>query len=82
MIALELNIFEKENKKFMRNKNTITDIYRIRAHDSIMCGGFCIGFINFMLKGKTLLYYTKLFFPNDYLKNDKIIPKYFQYLKR
>ena len=43
-----------------------------------MCGYFCIGFIDFMLKGKSLFDYTNLFFPNDYKKNDKIILKYFQ----
>ena len=47
-----------------------------------MCGYFSIGFINFMLKGKSLLDYTNLFSPNDYEKNDKIVLKYFQYLKR
>ena len=35
-----------------------------------------------MLKGKSLLGYTNVFSPNDYEKNDKIILKYFQYLKR
>ena len=49
------------------------NIYRIQAYDSIMCGYFCIGFIDFMLKGKSLLDYTNLFSPNDYEKNDKII---------
>ena len=39
---------------------------------------FCIGFIDFMLKGKSLLEYTNLFSPNGYEKNDKIILKYFQ----
>ena len=43
-----------------------------------MCGYFCIGLIDFMLKGKSLLGYTNLFSPNDYKKNDKIILKYFQ----
>ena len=56
----------------------VTNIYRIQAYDSIMCGYFCIGFIDFMLKGKSLLDYTNLFSPNDYEKNDKIILKYFQ----
>ena len=32
---------------------------------------FCIGFIELMLKSKTLLEYTKLFSPNDYEKNMK-----------
>ena len=31
-----------------------------------MCGYFCIGFIDFMLKGKSLLHYADLFSPNDY----------------
>ena len=43
-----------------------------------MCRYFCIGFIDFMLKSKSLLEYTNLFSPNDYEKNDKIILKYFQ----
>ena len=43
-----------------------------------MCGCFCIGFIGFMLKGKSLLEYTNLFSPNEYKKNNKIILKYFQ----
>ena len=43
-----------------------------------MCGSFCIGFIDFMLKGKSLLEYTNLFSPNEYKKNDKTILKYFQ----
>ena len=42
------------------NKN-IANIFRIQAYDSIMCGYFCIGFIDFMLKRKTLTEYTNLF---------------------
>ena len=44
----------KEIKTFINNNNIKTNIFRIRAYDSIMCGYFCIGFIDFMLKGKTL----------------------------
>ena len=68
----------KEILKNIWNKKIITNIYRIQAYDSIMCGKFCIGFIDFMLKGKGLLDYTNLFSPNDYEKNGKIILKYFQ----
>ena len=68
----------KEIKRIIGNKNIITNIYRIQAYDSIMCGYFYIGFIDFMLKGKSLLDYANLFSPNDYQKNDKIILKYFQ----
>ena len=68
----------KEIRKFIRNKNIITNIYRIRAYDSTVCGYFCIGFIDFMFKGKTILEYTNLFSVNEYKNNDKIILKYFQ----
>ena len=68
----------KEIKKFRGNKNTITITYRIQAYDSIMCGYFCMRFIDFILKGKTLLDYTNLFSPSECQKNDKIILKYFQ----
>ena len=43
-----------------------------------MRGYFWIRFIDFMLKGKSLLEYTNLFSSNDYEKNDKIMLKYFQ----
>ena len=43
-----------------------------------MCGYFCIGFINFMLKSKNLVDDTNLFSPNNYEKNHKIILKHFQ----
>ena len=67
----------KEIIKFIKNKNIKTNIFRIQAHDSIMCGYFCIGFINFMFKGKTLTEYTNLFSPNDFKRNDDTILNYF-----
>ena len=42
-----------------------------------MCGYFCIGFIDFMLKGKNLIDFTNLFSPNDFKKSDDIILNYF-----
>ena len=57
----------KEIKKCI-GKNIITNIYKIQAYDLIMCGYFCIGFIDFMLKGKSLLGYTNLFSSNKYEK--------------
>ena len=42
-----------------------------------MCGYFCIGFINFMLNGKSLTDYAGLFSPNDVKKNADIILMYF-----
>ena len=67
-----------EIKKFIRNKNIKANIYRVQANDSIMCGYFCIGFIDFMLAGKTLIDYTNLFSPYDFNKNDSIILSYFK----
>ena len=32
-------------KKFIGNKNIKTNIYRIKANDSIICGYFCTGFL-------------------------------------
>ena len=68
----------KEIKAFIGPSLSITtNIFRIQAYDSIMCGYFCIGFIDFMLAGKTLTEYTNLFSPNNFKKNDDIILNYF-----
>ena len=63
--------------KFIENKNIKTNIFRIQAYDSIMCGYFCIAFIDFMLKRKTLTEYTNLFSPNNFKKNDDTVLNYF-----
>ena len=55
-----------------------SNIFRIQAYDSIICGYFCIEFINYMLKGKTLLDYTNLFSPNDFKKSDQVIKRIFK----
>ena len=68
---------EQSSSAKARNKKIITNIYVIQAYDSIMCGYFCIGFINFMFDGNSLTDYTNLFSPNDLKKNDDIILKYF-----
>ena len=62
--SLGVEYISKSIKKFIGNKNIITDIYRIKAYN-LMCGYFCITFINFMLKNKSLLDYTNLFYPNE-----------------
>ena len=55
-----------------------SNIFRIQTYDSIVCGYFCIEFINYMLKCKTLLDYTNLFSPNDFKKNDQVIKRIFK----
>ena len=55
----------KEIKAFISNNdnyNIITNIFRVKAYNSIMCEYFCIGFIDFMLAKKTLTEYRNLFF--------------------
>ena len=44
----------KEIKKFINNNNIIANIFRIQAYDSVMCGYFCIGFVDYMFMGKSL----------------------------
>ena len=58
----EVEKISKETKEFIGNKNIKTDIFRIQTYDSIMCGYFCIGFIDFILAGETLTEFTKSFF--------------------
>ena len=70
----------KEIMEKIKNKNIKTIIFRIQDSNSIMCGYFCILFLEYMLKGKTLTDYTNLFSPWDLKKNDKIIKSYFKSL--
>ena len=79
-IPKEINkvIRSKELGPVVGNKKIKASIFRIQAYDSIMCGNFCIEFINFMLKGKTLLDYTNLFSPNNFKKNEQVIKRIFK----
>ena len=67
----------KEIKAFVNYKNIKTNIFRIQVYDSVMCGYFYIGFIDFMFKGVTLTEFTNLFSPNNFETNDDMILKYF-----
>ena len=60
----------------IKDKSITDNIFR---NDSIMCGFYCIIFIEYMLAGTTLLHYTNLFSTNDYKKNDKIMCEYFKH---
>ena len=72
----------EEIKEFIEkcpgNKNIKANIFRIQENNSIMCGYFYIGFIDFMLAGKTLTDYINLSSPYDSKKNDNIIFFLFQ----
>ena len=67
----------KKIRTFISNKYIKTNILRIQVYDSIMCGYFCIGCIDFMLVGKTLTKLTNLISLNNFIKNDNIILNYF-----
>ena len=66
-------------KKFIGNKNIQKYIFGIQGRNSIMCGYFCIGFIDFALKDKSLADFTNLFSPNNFKReNDNIILNCFE----
>ena len=78
-IPIEINKFiNNDTTKSSSLERIESNIFRIKAYDSIMWGYFCIEFINYMLKGKKLLDYTNLFSPNDFKKNDRIIKRIFK----
>ena len=56
----------------------MSDIFRVEANNSIMCGYFCIEFIDFVVAGKKLTVFTCLFSPYGSKKNDNIILSYFK----
>ena len=68
----------EEIKEFVGNENIKANIFRVQAKNSVMCGYFCIGFIDFMLAGKKLTDFTSMFSPYDFKKNDNIILSYFK----
>ena len=60
----------KEIKIFIDKSIVVTNIFRIQAYDSVLCGCFCIVFIDFMLADKGV---NNLFSSNNFKKNDDII---------
>ena len=83
-----IGVFSRNNLPRIKNggyvanvddkKSKVTHWVSLSVDISIICGFYCIDFIEYMLAGKTLLDYTNLFSPNAYKKNDKIIYKYFK----
>ena len=73
-----VELIPEEIQKFIGNKDIIANIFRLRAGDSVMCGYFCIKFIDLMLDGKSLVDFTNLFSPHDFKKNDKVIKRLFK----
>ena len=65
-------------KIFIDKSAVVGSIFKIQAYDSVICGNFCIGFINFILKGKSLAAFTNFFLPNSFDKNDDMTLEYFR----
>ena len=63
----------EESKEFIGNKNIKTNIFRVQANNLIKWGYFCIGFIEFMLAGKTVISFMSFFSLHDFEKSDSII---------
>ena len=74
-IVLVLNMFLKKSNNLLEMK-TKANIFQVQANNSVMCGYFCIGFIDFMLAGKKLTDFTNMLSPHDFKKNDGIILSY------
>ena len=65
-------------KKFVGNKNITANLFQVQANNSVMCGYFYTGFIDFMLAGKKLTDYTNMFSPYDFKKDGDVILSYFK----
>ena len=46
----------------------MTNIFWIQVYDSVLCRSFCIGFTDFIPKGKSLTHFTNIFSPNNFEK--------------
>ena len=64
----------EEMKTLIKNEN-IASFYRMQAYNSIICWYFCIWFIDFMFKGKSLTDFMNLFSPLN-LKKKKMIKRF------
>ena len=68
----------EETEEFIGNKNIRANIFRVQANNSVLCGYFCIGFIDFMLTGEKITDFTGSFSRYNFKKNDNIILSYFK----
>ena len=73
LAVLVQNIFLRKSKRLLvikipRDLRSQKNVFRIQAYDTVLCGYFCIGFIDFMRKGKSLTDFTNLFSLNNFEK--------------
>ena len=69
---------DRPSSSALQNKNIKANIFWVQANNSVMCGYFCIGFIDFVLADKKLTDYNSLFSPHDLRKNYDLILFYFR----
>ena len=55
-------------QEVLRKSKITHNIFRIQDDDSVICGFYCIAFIEYMIAEKALLDYTKIVFRNGYKK--------------
>ena len=68
----------EETQEFIGNKNIKANIFWVQGNNSVICGYFWAGFIDFILAGKKLTGFTSLFSPHDFKKKDDRILSYFK----
>ena len=52
---------------------TKANVFRKQAYYSVTCGYFCIWFIDFILKDKSLSEFTNQFSPDNFTQNGVVI---------
>ena len=67
----------KEITKLINDKSIKSNIFRIQSFNSILCGYFYTGFIEYTSNNLGLNEYAKLFLVTNVDKNDQIILDYF-----
>ena len=63
--------------KFLRGKDLHANIFRVQPDKSFLCGYYCLKFLDFMFDGKSLMDFTSIFSPTDFVANDRKILKLF-----
>ena len=67
----------EQMKTFIGRNIILTIIFRTQVYDLKMCGYFCIGFIYFMFRGKSLTNFTNIFSTRSFEHNDEVNLNYF-----
>ena len=69
--SFRIEYIPQEALNKIRDKLITHNIFRIQNNEYIVCGFYCIAFMEYMLAGETWLDYTILFSPGFYKKMAK-----------